>query len=108
MAVHEHMNQAVYSLKRSAIREFSRLAASVPGCVRLTLGEPDFDTPEVISCEVSASVAAGDTHYIENNGSRILRERISAFEKTKGLEYSADEIIVTAGATKALSTVQMR
>lgn len=102
MAVHEHMNQAVYSLKRSAIREFSRLAASVPGCVRLTLGEPDFDTPEVISREVGASVAAGDTHYIENNGSRILRERISEFEKTKGLEYSADEIIVTAGATEAL------
>ena len=88
MAVHEHMNQAVYSLKRSAIREFSRLAAYVPGCVKLTLGEPDFDTPEVISREVGASVAAGDTHYIENNGSRILRERISEL--------------------KALSTVQMR
>ena len=102
MAVHEHMNQAVYSLKRSAIRDFSKLASSVPGCVRLTLGEPDFDTPEAIKIKVSESVAEGDTHYIENNGSRALREHISKFEKSRGLEYSTDEIIVTAGATEAL------
>ena len=62
MAIHEHMNQAVYSLKRSAIRDFSKLASSVPGCVRLTLGEPDFDTPEAIKIKVSESVAEGDTH----------------------------------------------
>ena len=102
MAIHEHMNQAVYSLKRSAIRDFSKLASSVPDCVRLTLGEPDFDTPEAIKIKVSESVAEGDTHYIENNGSRALREHISKFEKSRGLEYSTDEIIVTAGATEAL------
>ena len=102
MAMHEHMNQAVYRLKRSAIREFSRLAASVPDCVRLTLGEPDFDTPEAIVRDACRSLADGDTHYIENNGDRSLRERISEYEKGRGLDYSADEIIVTAGATEAL------
>ncbi len=96
------MNQAVYSLKRSAIREFSKLAASVPGCIRMTLGEPDFDTPHEISLAACESLAGSDTHYIENNGSRALREKISEFERTRGLDYSAEEIIVTAGATEAL------
>ena len=41
----EHLNTALYGLRRSAIREFSALAAATPGCVSLTLGEPDFDTP---------------------------------------------------------------
>lgn len=104
MDMRERMNPAVFDLKRSAIREFSRLAAETPGCVRLTLGEPDQDTPEVICREVSAALAAGETHYIENNGSRELREKIADYEcRVADLDYSADEVIVTAGATEALA-----
>lgn len=105
MAAKDHMNSAVYSLRKSAIREFSALASEVPGCIRLTLGEPDYVTPENIRAAAVSSIEAGDTHYIENNGARDLREKISGFEKRhNGLCYSADEIIVTAGATEALFT----
>lgn len=101
----DHMNKAVYTLRRSAIREYSALAAKTPGCVRLTLGEPDFDTPELVSISASEALAAGDTHYIENNGKRELREKIAEYENLRnGLKYDPDEIIVTAGATEAIFT----
>ena len=38
----EHMSDAAFTLKKSAIREFSALAKATPGCIALTLGEPDF------------------------------------------------------------------
>ena len=99
----EKLNSAVFDLKRSAIREFSRLAKETPGCISLTLGEPDFDTPEVVRKTAQQSLENGETHYIENNGLRELRERIAAFETTRhGFDCSSDQVIVTTGATEAL------
>jgi aminotransferase len=97
------LNGAVLGLESSAIREFSRLARETPGCVSLTLGEPDFDTPEPVSREAAASLARGETHYIENAGAAALREEICRYERERnGLRYDPDEVIVTAGATEAL------
>ncbi len=97
------MNDAIYGVERSPIREFSRLAAQTPGCVRLTLGEPDFDTPRQVCEAVSDALRNGETHYIENNGLPELREEIAWFERDKkGLDYSSNEVIVTIGATEAL------
>ena len=103
MAMRDHLNEAAYSLRRSAIREFSRMAAARENCVRLTLGEPDFATPDAVCNAAAESLQAGDTHYIENNGARELRIRIAEYEREKnGMDYDADEIIVTSGATEAL------
>lgn len=97
------LNQAVYGAKRSAIREFSKMAAATPGCLRLTLGEPDFDTPKAVSDELFTAAKNKETHYIDNNGTLSLRQKIVAFEKQKnGVNYTADEVIVTGGATEAL------
>lgn len=99
----DHLNQALYGAKRSAIRAFSALARATPGCVSLTLGEPDFDTPLPVCSAVGAALALGETHYIDNNGAPDLRERIAAFEgERNGMDYTAGEVIVTAGATEAL------
>ena len=98
----EHLNAALFDLKRSAIREFSKLANAKAGCIKLTLGEPDFRTPAPISAQVTASLSAGETHYIDNNGTLELRQAIAAHEQKHGLNYAPDEIILTAGATEAL------
>ncbi len=99
------LNEALYSAKRSAIREFSALARQNPGCIALTLGEPDFSTPLPICETVSDALAAGQTHYIENNGAYALREAIARFERERnGMDYTPEEVIVTAGATEALFT----
>ncbi len=103
MAMQDRLSGALAGLKPSAIREFTRLAAQTPDCVRLTLGEPDFDTPAPIVAAAGEALAAGETRYIENSGVRALREKIAAFERaTGGLDYAPDEVIVTAGATEAL------
>ena len=101
----DKLNTALYTAKRSAIREFSRRAALMPDCVRLTLGEPDLPTPASVCAAVGKALAAGETHYIENNGSAALRQAIADLEREKnGMDYAADEIIVTVGATEALFT----
>lgn len=98
-----YMNEAVYGLKRSAIREFSKAASNVPDCIKFTLGEPDFNTPETVCAAAAQSIRDGETHYISNSGDAKLLKRISDFEKERnGLSYDTDEIIVTAGATEAL------
>ena len=97
------LNEALYGAKRSAIREFSELAGRTPGCVALTLGEPDFATPQPICSAVTDALTTGQTHYIDNNGTRALREAVARFEHEKnGMDYTPDEVILTAGATEAL------
>ncbi len=104
----DRLNSAVFDLKRSAIREFAALAKATPGCVSLTLGEPDFDTPEPVTQQAKASLDAHETHYIENNGLRELRERIARFETEKnGFDCDQSQVIVTAGATEALLVALM-
>ena len=46
----------------SGIRAFTALAKTVPGCVELTLGEPEFDTPQPIKDAAWAALQAGQTH----------------------------------------------
>ena len=99
----EKLNSAVFDLRRSAIREFAKLAKETPGCISLTLGEPDFDTPQIVRKTAQQSLDDGETHYIENNGLRQLREKIASFEtKLHGFDCTEDRVIVTAGATEAL------
>lgn len=101
----EFLNTALYGASHSAIRQYTALAAQTPGCIGLTLGEPDFDTPTVVRDAAHVSLENHETHYIANNGAYALREKIAAFEREKhGLDYAADEVIVTAGATGALFT----
>ena len=99
----ERMNSAVFDLRRSAIREFAKLAKQTPGCISLTLGEPDFDTPAPGRKQAELSLESGETHYIENNGLKALREKIAFFETDRnGFACTEDHVIVTAGATEAL------
>ena len=101
------MNTSLATLKPSGIRRINALAAQHPGCIALALGEPDFPTPDVISAEVTAALGRGDTHYPPNNGRPALREALSAYMGEAGLAFSADEVILTDGATEALSATFM-
>ena len=67
MSMRSLLNTAVYGAKRSAIREYSRLAAETPGCVALTLGEPDFDTPQPVEQAVADTVVDVVGSLCENN-----------------------------------------
>ena len=90
-------------LSLSAIRRYTALAAEREDCITLTIGEPDLPTPAPI-CEAAVrALAGGSTHYTANQGSASLRAKLAAYEaKTRQLDYTPDEIIVTAGATEAI------
>ena len=98
------LNHQLDKLKRSGIRRFTNLAAQVDGCVMLTLGEPDFDTPEAIQEAAQAALRNHRTHYAPNQGVPALRQEIAAFETARGFNCNANEVLITAGATQALFT----
>ena len=56
------LNQNLSSLQRSQIRVYTNLAKATPGCAMLTIGEPDFDTPEAIKAAAMEAITAGQTH----------------------------------------------
>ena len=98
------LNQNLNSLKRSAIRVYSNLARETPGCVMLTIGEPDFDTPEVIKAAAWKALSAGQTHYAPNQGTLALRRAIAQAETARGNATDPDNVLVTIGACQALFT----
>lgn len=100
-------NTDLAGLATSGIRRFTALANQTPGCVKLTLGEPEFDTPEPVRAAVAGSLARGLTHYPPNNGRPELLEAISAYMGRQGLAYGPENLIVTCGATEALASTLM-
>ncbi|MCP5081819.1 MAG: pyridoxal phosphate-dependent aminotransferase [Alphaproteobacteria bacterium] len=72
--------------------------------VSLTIGEPDFDTPQFIKQAATDAMDAGFTHYSPMPGMPQLREALSAKLKAEnGLTYSTDEIVITNGAKQAIT-----
>lgn len=98
------LNANLDSLQRSGIRRFTNLAKTVPGCVMLTIGEPDFDTPEEIKAAALTSLFQNRTHYAPNQGVEALRKEIAVYESFRGLQCTPEQVLITAGATGALFT----
>ena len=98
------LNQNLSSLKRSEIRVFTNLARETPGCAMLTIGEPDFDTPEAIKAAAIAALEANDTHYAPNQGTLELRKAVAAYEAARGNTVTEGNVLITIGACHALFT----
>ncbi len=98
------LNANLAPLKRSAIRVYTNLARQTPDCAMLTIGEPDFDTPEGIRQAAWAALQQGQTHYAPNQGTQALREAIAAYETRRGNATSPREVLVTVGSSQALFT----
>jgi aspartate aminotransferase len=80
------------------------LRASGMDVVSLTLGEPDFDTPENIQAAATAAMKAGFTHYAPVMGIPELRNALSVkLKKENGLDYGPNEICVANGAKQAIA-----
>ena len=67
--------------------------------ISMTLGEPDFDTPEHIKQAAQQAIADNYSHYSPVKGLVSLREAISVSTNNA---YSTDEIIVSVGAKQAI------
>ena len=98
------LNHNLLRLKRSGIRQFTNLAKTVPGCVMLTLGEPDFDTDSAVKDAAALALGQNRTHYAPNQGVEALRNEVAAFETMRGMTCTPEQVMITVGATGALFT----
>jgi aminotransferase len=100
----DFLSDKVRSLKPSGIRRFFDMLAEMNDVISLTIGEPDFTTPEPITRAAIASLEAGETHYTANGGMVELREAIVAdLEARYGIRYEPRaELIITVGASEAV------
>ena len=80
----------------------SQLEADGVDVVDLSVGEPDFPTPEPIVEAGKAAMDAGHTGYTPSNGIPELREAIAAKLADDGLDYDPSEIVVTPGGKQSL------
>ena len=99
------LNEKIQSIEVSLIRKFDEQTSDVPDILKLTLGEPDFDTPEHIRQAAIQAINDHFTHYTANAGTLELRQGVAAFmEKKYGLKYDpASEILTTVGAEEAVA-----
>ena len=88
----------------SGIRRFFDMLAEMKDVISLTIGEPDFTTPEPITRAAIASLEAGETHYTANGGMIELRELIARNLRDRyGVEYDPrTELIITVGASEGV------
>lgn len=72
----------------------------------LTLGEPDFTTPEPIKKACIEAIEADKTKYSLSLGNLDFRERICAYEaRVNGVNYEPYEVLITSGNTEGISAV---
>ncbi|WP_088816250.1 MULTISPECIES: aminotransferase class I/II-fold pyridoxal phosphate-dependent enzyme [Listeria] len=92
------------AIQISGIRRFNNEIANIEGIMKLTLGEPDFDTPEHVKQAAINAIQDNFTNYTNNAG---MPELVSAaadyFNKKYALGFTKEEIIVTIGATEAIA-----
>ncbi|WP_290817097.1 pyridoxal phosphate-dependent aminotransferase [Halovivax sp.] len=83
----------------------SELVAEGADVVDLSVGEPDFPTPENVIEAGQAAMDAGHTGYTTSKGIPELRAAIAEKLRADGLDHDADDVIVTPGAKQALYEV---
>ena len=94
---------AAQAMRPSGIRKFFDLAAEMPECISLGVGEPDFKTPWAVREAGIESLEHGRTRYTSNAGLKELRAEISRYlERRMGLRYDPAQVLVTVGGSEAI------
>ncbi len=103
-ATADFLNDTVRALPPSGIRRFFDMLAEMNDVISLTIGEPDFTTPEPITRAAIESLEAGETHYTANGGMVELRELIAANLRDRyGVSYDPlAELVITVGASEGV------
>lgn len=71
--------------------------------IHLEIGEPDFDTPDHIKEAAIQALKEGYTHYSPSSGITELKDEIARnLSLSRGVQFNADEIVVTPGAKPIL------
>lgn len=106
----QHLSDTISRLSESATLAMARMARELSDqgkdIIGLSLGEPDFDTPDFIKEACKKAVDENYSHYPPVNGYGPVREAISRkFKRDNNLDYSPDQIVVSTGAKQSLANV---
>ncbi len=104
------LSKRLMEMEESATIAMSRksreLKAEGKDIISLSLGEPDFFTPQFIKDAASKAMEDNFTMYTPVEGYDDLRESISLkFKRDNGLNYAKDQIVVSTGAKQSIANV---
>ncbi len=97
-------NKLLAQVQPSAIRAVDQQISSVPGIIKLTLGEPDFAVPEHVKQATVSAIENDHSHYAPSMGYPELRSAVSNYLAERfAAHYAPEEVVVTTGATEAIT-----
>ncbi|MRN07119.1 aminotransferase class I/II-fold pyridoxal phosphate-dependent enzyme [Lactobacillus sp. 0.1XD8-4] len=101
-----YMRKVLKEVPTLKVFDFSQYVSKIPGIIKFTIGEPDFDTPENVKAAAIKSIEHNRTHYAPQRGTAGLLQAISTtLAKKYDLHYDpATEILVTNGVTEGISS----
>jgi aspartate aminotransferase len=98
------VNQISESQTIAMARKSRELKAQGIDIISLSLGEPDFSTPQIIKDAAKKAIDDNFSYYTHVSGYLELREAIcKKFKRDNGLDYTADEIVVSTGAKQSIA-----
>lgn len=98
------MKPSVVAIKQQAIFKFNARAKQIPGAVNMTVGEPNFATPDHIKQAAIKAIEDNKTHYTVPEGDHELLEAVADYLHGKyGLNYDPNtQIVATTGVTEGV------
>jgi len=101
------LSARVAQVKPSATIAMSMKAAELRAqgrdIISLSMGEPDFDTPEHIRAAAIKAINGGQTRYTAVDGTPSLKSAvIDKLQRDNGLEYEPSQILVSNGAKQSI------
>ena len=104
--ISNRLNAMVESATLAMSRISRELKAQGKDVISLSLGEPDFNTPQFIKDAALEAMNNNYTQYTPVSGYDDLREAISfKFERDNHLKYSKEQIVVSTGAKQSIANV---
>tara|TARA_Y100000589_G_scaffold332004_1_gene388528 strand:- start:2338 stop:3546 length:1209 start_codon:yes stop_codon:yes gene_type:complete len=106
--VSDRINSLSESATIAMARKSRELKSQGIDVISLSLGEPDFNTPDFIKKAAIEGINQNYSKYMPVNGYQDLRESISAkFKRDNNINYSANQIVVSTGAKQSIANVIM-
>tara|TARA_B100002003_G_C14110815_1_gene534300 strand:- start:392 stop:1588 length:1197 start_codon:yes stop_codon:yes gene_type:complete len=104
--VSARLNRLSESATLAMARMSRELKAEGHDVISLSLGEPDFDTPEFIKESAKQAIDNNFSHYTPVPGLLELREAIcTKFERDNSLKYTPEQIVTSTGAKQSIANV---
>ena len=106
------LSQRVLNMEESATLKMSAMARALAAedhdVISLSLGEPDFDTPDHIKAAAKQALDEGYTKYTPVPGLLELREAIQTkFKRDNDLDYAPNQIVVSNGAKQSIANLAL-